>query len=102
MNNLTQGTVTVPSSPVLTKVIKKYPNRKLYDTGTSQYVTLGEIYDYITNGQPIQVINNQTKEDITTSVLLNALVEKGKGADNNTVASMLEYVAGYIKGGQNV
>jgi len=96
------ATFPTPASFEASKLIKKYPNRKLYDTTSSEYVTLTDIYTYIENGESVQVINNKTKENVTTAVLLNALVEKGKGETNGAVAGMLEYVADYIKGGSNV
>lgn len=107
MSNLESSATATESSSLQggvvgdVKLIKRYPNRKLYDTGESSYVTLTDVYSYLEQGKSVRIINNATKEDITTSVLLNALVEKGKGADKATVAGMLEFVAGYIKGGSN-
>lgn len=107
MNNLDSTSATLesslPKSGVQSdvKLIKRYPNRKLYDTGESSYVTLTQVYEYLEEGKSVRIINNKTKEDITNSVLLNAIVEKGKGADQTTIVKMLEFVAGYIKGGSN-
>lgn len=93
------NTETVSVAP---KVIKRYQNRKLYDTSASTYVTLSDVYSFIENGETIRVVNNTTQEDITNSVLLTALTEKVKGANSNgDVVTMLEYVANYIKGGNN-
>ena len=50
------------------KVIKRYQNRKLYDTNQSCYVTLDEIAQMIRNGDDLQVIDNKTKADITATV----------------------------------
>ena len=47
------------------KVIKRYQNRKLYDTHQSCYVTLEEISQMIKNGDDLRVIDNKTKNDIT-------------------------------------
>ncbi len=60
------------------RIIKKYGNRKLYDTKESKYVTLSYIFDYVRQGNDIQVIHNGTKQDVTSEVLFNALVEKNK------------------------
>ena len=95
-------TFNAPIEPIGVRQFKRYPNRKLYDPFLSTYVTLAEIYSYVEAGTPVQIINNRTKKDVTTSVLRNALVEKGKGASNGSIANMLEHVAGYIKGEQNV
>ena len=47
------------------RVIKRYSNRKLYDTKDSRYVTLLEIAEYVRAGEDVQVIDNATKEDKT-------------------------------------
>ncbi len=57
------------------KVIKKYANRKLYDTEESRYVTLKQLVETITSGREITVIDNVTKEDITGPTLLSAIVD---------------------------
>jgi polyhydroxyalkanoate synthesis repressor PhaR len=82
-------------------VFKRYPNRKLYDPSVSSYVTLKDIFKLVKDNKKVQIINNQTKEDITNSVLLNALVEDRKGHDDTQVASMLKHLAGYINEGEN-
>ena len=48
------------------RIIKRYQNRKLYDTHQSCYVTLEEIAQIIREGNEIKVIDNKTKNDITT------------------------------------
>lgn len=55
------------------RTIKKYANRKLYDTQQSCYITLDEIADLIRTGQDITVIDNKTKEDITYKTLVQLL-----------------------------
>ena len=82
-------------------VFKRYPNRKLYNPSVSKYVTLKDIFKLVQQGEKVQVINNATKEDITTGVLLNALVESSKGKGNNEVASALTNLASYINKGEN-
>jgi len=57
------------------RVIKKYANRKLYDTNESKYVTLKEIAASIASGQEVMVVDNVTKGDITGPTLLSAIVE---------------------------
>ncbi|NCN27890.1 regulator for granula-associated protein [bacterium] len=61
-----------------TKVIKRYQNRKLYDTHQSCYVTLDEIADMIVRGEEVTVIDNRTKKDITSSTLTQIIFEKQK------------------------
>ena len=60
------------------KVIKRYKNRKLYDTEDSRYVTLGEVFNYVRGGGNVQVVNNPTSEDITSVTLLSAIIEQSK------------------------
>jgi polyhydroxyalkanoate synthesis repressor PhaR len=60
------------------KVIKRYHNRKLYDTSDSCYVTLDEISDMIKMGEEIEVVDNTTKEDITAVTLAQIIFEEQK------------------------
>jgi polyhydroxyalkanoate synthesis repressor PhaR len=60
------------------KVIKRYQNRKLYDTHQSCYVTLDEIADMIMRGEEVVVVDNRTKKDITSSTLTQIIFEKQK------------------------
>ena len=57
-------------------VIKRYSNRKLYDTSKSCYVTLEEVADDIINNLDIIVIDNKTKQDITVKTLSKYAFEK--------------------------
>ena len=57
------------------RVIKKYSNRRLYDTETSRNITLEELGEMVSNGIDIQVIDNETGEDITNLTLAQIIVE---------------------------
>jgi polyhydroxyalkanoate synthesis repressor PhaR len=59
-------------------LIKKYGNRRLYLIAISSYITLSELEEMVHAGQSIQVIDANTKEDITAQVLTQILVEGGK------------------------
>jgi polyhydroxyalkanoate synthesis repressor PhaR len=59
-------------------VIKRYPNRKLYDTERKQYVALDQIADLIRRGQEVQVIDNVTGEDLTAIILTQIILEQEK------------------------
>ncbi len=59
-------------------LIKKYGNRRLYSTATSSYITLAELEEMVHSGESIQVIDANSKEDITAQVLTQILVEGGK------------------------
>lgn len=60
------------------RVIKRYANRKLYDTTGSTYITLDEIARMIKSGEEIQIIDNKTKEDLTAVTMAQILVEEEK------------------------
>ena len=57
-------------------VIKRYSNRKLYDTQESRYVTLDEIEEMIRNGQEISVVDAASGEDLTSVTLTQIILEK--------------------------
>jgi polyhydroxyalkanoate synthesis repressor PhaR len=63
------------------RVIKKYPNRRLYDTELSQYVTLEDVRRLVRNGIPFVVRDAQTDEDLTRSILLQIIAEQEAGKD---------------------
>jgi polyhydroxyalkanoate synthesis repressor PhaR len=60
------------------RVIKRYSNRKLYDMKDSRYITLEKIAEYVKKGQEIQVVDNQTGEDLTAVILSQILFEQEK------------------------
>jgi polyhydroxyalkanoate synthesis repressor PhaR len=60
------------------KVIKRYTNRKLYDTVESRYVTLDEIAHMIKGGAEVKIIDNRTKEDLTSVTLAQIIFEEEK------------------------
>ncbi len=61
------------------RVIKKYSNRRLYDTGDSRYVTLAEVRQLIISGTEIQAVDVATGEDITRQVLIQIISEQESG-----------------------
>ena len=60
------------------RVIKRYSNRKLYDTRDSRYVTLLQIAEFVRAGEEVQIIDNTTKEDLTEVTLAQILFEEQK------------------------
>lgn len=61
-----------------TRIIKRYANRKLYDTEHSRYVTLDQISEMIRNGDEVKIVDNKTKEDLTTVTLAQIIFEEEK------------------------
>lgn len=58
------------------RIIKKYPNRRLYDTDTSTYITLAEIKHLVMRRAPCIVLDAKSGEDITRSILLQIILEE--------------------------
>jgi len=58
------------------RLIKKYPNRRLYDTQTSAYVTLSDIKELVMAVEPFKVVDAKTDEDLTRSILLQIILEE--------------------------
>ncbi|MGD8806379.1 MAG: polyhydroxyalkanoate synthesis regulator DNA-binding domain-containing protein, partial [Chloroflexota bacterium] len=59
-------------------LIKRYPNRKLYNTEAKQYVTLEGIAELIRQGQEVQITDHQTGEDLTAVTLTQIIFEQEK------------------------
>jgi polyhydroxyalkanoate synthesis repressor PhaR len=77
-------------------VIKRYPNRKLYDTDAKQYITLDGIASLIRDGEEVQVVDNVTGEDLTAVTLTQIIFEQEKKQSGFLPRSVL---AGLIKTG---
>ena len=78
-------------------VIKRYPNRKLYDTEAKQYITLEQIAHLIRDGQDIRVVDHTTGEDLTALTLTHVILEqerKGNGFLPQTVLTGLIQAGG--------
>ncbi len=60
------------------RVIKRYSNRKLYDTERSRYVTLDQIAEMIRSGEDVRIVDNNTKEDLTSITLAQIIFEEEK------------------------
>jgi polyhydroxyalkanoate synthesis repressor PhaR len=58
--------------------IKRYSNRKLYDTEASEYVSLGDIAELVRGGETVKVVDNATEEDLTAQTLTQIILEEGK------------------------
>jgi polyhydroxyalkanoate synthesis repressor PhaR len=65
---------------IMTRLIKKYKNRRLYDTETSQYITLEQLQRYVVDGVLFKVEDSITEKDLTNSILLQIIVEMEAGS----------------------
>lgn len=61
------------------RLIKKYPNRRLYDTRTSTYITLADVKQLVIASEAFQVVDAKTGEDLTRSILLQIILEEESG-----------------------
>ncbi|MCI0455326.1 MAG: hypothetical protein L0Y68_10085 [Candidatus Dadabacteria bacterium] len=76
-------------------IIKKYSNRRLYDTIHKKYVTLDEIASFIKEGSEIKVIDSQTDEDITKVILMQVILESEKNKEDILPTSFLHMLIKY-------
>jgi polyhydroxyalkanoate synthesis repressor PhaR len=89
--------------------IKKYPNRRLYDTSAGKYVNLEDLATMIRDGREIQVVDSKTGEDITRVVLTQIILEDAKGQPTGLPLELLrqlimvsdragqEFISWYLK-----
>src|SRR5690349_2736539 len=74
------------------KVIKRYTNRKLYDTVESRYVTLDEIAQMVKAGTEVQIVDNRTKEDLTSVTLAQIIFEEEKKTSKMSLRTLKELI----------
>jgi polyhydroxyalkanoate synthesis repressor PhaR len=79
-------------------VIKRYPNRKLYDTAAKQYVSLEGVSEMIRRGEPVQVVDHASGEDHTTLVLTQIIAEQEKRGSGFLP---LDVLTGLVQAGGN-
>jgi len=82
-----------------TVVLKKYANRRLYDTEKSVYVTLEQVAEMVKEGRQIQVLDAKTNEDVTAFVLTQIILEQAKSRDLLLPVPVLHLIIRY---GDNV
>lgn len=81
-----------PEDPIL---IKKYANRRLYDTSRSQYITLDDLCEMVRDNLDFIVQDAKTGKDLTQAVLTQVIVEKESGGENLLPTSFLKQLIGY-------
>ncbi len=80
------------------RLIKKYPNRRLYDTEESKYITLSQLRHLLIQGAAIKVIDSTTEEDITRNILLQIILESESGGEPLFTANMLAQIIRFYGG----
>lgn len=74
------------------RIINKYPNRRLYDTEISRYITLEEVRQLVLSGVEFTIIDKRTKEDITRSILLQVIADQEEGGDPIFTTEVLTHI----------
>ena len=74
------------------RIIKKYPNRRLYDTKISRYITLEEVRQLVIGGVKFRVEDKRTREDITRSILLQVIAEQEEGGNPIFSSELLTHI----------
>lgn len=80
-------------------LFKKYANRRIYDTGASRYVTLGELADRVRGGERVRVVDAKSGEDVTAYILTQIVLEEAKNKNALLPAPLLHSIIRY---GDNV
>lgn len=76
-------------------LLKKYANRRLYDTEKSVYVTLSQVSDMIKEGRQVQVIDAKTEADVTAFILTQIIVEEAKNKNSLLPVPLLHLIIEY-------
>lgn len=88
--------------PEQSRLIKKYPNRRLYDTRTSSYITLTDVKELVLNHEDFQVVDAKTNEDLTRSILLQIILEEEAGGapmfTSDLLAHMIRFYGNAMQG----
>jgi polyhydroxyalkanoate synthesis repressor PhaR len=84
------------------RIIKKYPNRRLYDTQVSRYITLADVRDLVMSCIPFKVLDTSNEADITRFILLQIMLEEESGGEplfsSNMLAQIIRFYGGTLQG----
>ena len=84
------------------RIIKKYPNRRLYDTETSAYITLAEVKELVLQYKEFQVQDAKSGEDLTRAILLQIILEEESGGvpmfSTDMLANIIRYYGHAMQG----
>jgi polyhydroxyalkanoate synthesis repressor PhaR len=88
------------SEPV--RLIKKYPNRRLYDTRTSTYITLADVKELVLKHEEFRVVDAKSGDDLTRSILLQIILEEEAGGapmfTSDLLAQMIRFYGNAMQG----
>ena len=92
----------VSSSKKDGRLIKKYPNRRLYDTRTSSYITLSDVKELVLSHEEFQVVDAKSSEDLTRSILLQIILEEESAGmpifSANVLAQIIRFYGNAMQG----
>ncbi|MGE0311555.1 MAG: polyhydroxyalkanoate synthesis repressor PhaR [Lautropia sp.] len=84
------------------RLIKKYPNRRLYDTQTSAYITLADVKQLVLDSEDFKVVDAKTQADLTRSILLQIILEEEAGGaplfSSETLGHMIRFYGHSMQG----
>ncbi|RLA24625.1 MAG: polyhydroxyalkanoate synthesis repressor PhaR [Gammaproteobacteria bacterium] len=84
------------------RIIKKYPNRRLYDTTLSKYITLSDVKELVMAHEDFQIIDAKSKEEITRTILLQIIIEQEEGGEpmlsTNTLEQLIRFYGDPVQG----
>jgi polyhydroxyalkanoate synthesis repressor PhaR len=86
------------TTPMTHRIIKKYPNRRLYDTQESKYITLTNLKNLIIGGAYIKIVDSTSNEDITRSILLQIIIEAESAGEPMFSAETLQQIICFYGG----
>lgn len=85
------------------RIIKKYPNRRLYDTEKSSYITLASVYQLIQQNEDFKVVDAESGDDITRSILIQIIIEQENGDSPIFTTEMLtKFISFYDDAAQSL
>ena len=84
------------------RLIKKYPNRRLYDTKTSSYITLADVKELVLKTEDFQVVDAKSGEDLTRSILLQIILDEETGGmpmfTSDLLSQMIRFYGNAMQG----
>ncbi len=87
----------------MSRIIKKYPNRRLYDTAISSYITLSDIRQLVLEGHEFQVVDAKSGDDLTRTILLQIISEQEEsGSPLFTSEVLTQFIRFYGRNVENV
>src|SRR5689334_7654060 len=96
------GTRPPGSSGTGPRILKKYPNRRLYDTAVSSYITLADVKNMVLDDVPFEVRDAKTGDDLTRSILLQIILEEETGGvpifSAQTLAQIIRFYGHAMQG----